>query len=622
MSPSPPLVTTPGSITLPPGGTGGVTVTGPGPFTATGCPGIINGTVNGNVVNLVAVGVGVCAVVITGPGGVQTIVVATVTASTPLAVNPGTIALGTGGTGAVAITGTGPFTATGCPGIVNATVTGNVLSLAAVGVGVCVVVVTDANGVKATVIATVTATTPLAVTPPTITLGPGGTGSVVVTGTGPFTATGCPGIINATVSGNVVNLAAVAAGVCVIVVTGPNGLQATVLATVSATAPPITVNPTTVQLAPGGSAGVTVSGTGPFTATGCPGIINATVTGNVVNLVGVGLGVCAVVVTGPGGIKATVVATVSASTPLSLTPTTIGLLPGGTGSIAVTGTGPFAATGCPGIINATVTGNVVNLAAVGVGVCAVIVAGPSGVHATVVATVSAATPLTLTPTSINLGPGGTGSVAVTGTGPFTATGCPGIVNATVNGNVVNLAGVGVGVCVVVVTGPNGVTATVLATVAATPGISLVPTAVQLGTGATSAVAITGTGPFTATGCPGIINATVTGNVLNLASLGVGVCAVVVIGPGGVKATVLATVTVATPLVATPATVNLLTVGSTAPIAVTPPGSGPFTASGCPGIVNATVTANIVNVTSTGIGVCAVVITGAGGIQATALVTVT
>ncbi len=50
------------------------------------------------------------------------------------------------------------------------------------------------------------------------------------------------------------------------------------------------------------------------------------------------------------------------------------------------------------------------------------------------------------------------------TGPFAATGCPGIVTATVTGNVVNFVGVGAGVCVVVVTGPNGVTATIGTTV--------------------------------------------------------------------------------------------------------------------------------------------------------------
>ncbi len=184
----------------------------------------------------------------------------------------------------------------------------------------------------------------------------------------------------------------------------------------------------------------------------------------------------------------------------------------------------------------------------------------------------------------------------------------------------NLVGVGAGVCVVVVTGPNGVTATIGTTVSATPPIALAPTAVTLGAGGAGTVAITGTGPFTATGCPGIVNATVTGNVLNLAALGAGVCAVVVTGPGGVQATVLTTVNASTPLVATPPTALLTVLAPIAPVTIT--GTGPFTATACPGVVSASVTGNVVTLTRIGIGVCAVVITGAGGLQTTVLVTST
>ncbi|MDQ2738505.1 MAG: hypothetical protein M3Y35_07820, partial [Actinomycetota bacterium] len=385
-------------------------------------------------------------------------------------------------------------------------------------------------------------------------------------------------------------------GTCVVVLTGPGGGQGTITVTVVPGAP-LTATPGVISLLPGGAGGITINGPGPFTATGCPGIINATVTGNVVNLVAVGAGVCAIVITGPGGVQTTVVATVSGAAPIAITPGTIQLGVGGTGTLPITGTGPFTATSCPGIINATVTGSVLNLAAVGVGVCVVVVTGPNGVTATVVATVAAATPLAVTPTTITLAPGGTGSIAVSGSGPITATGCPGIINATVTGNVVNLVAVGVGVCAVVIVGPGGVQATVLATVAAAAPIALSPTTIVVGSGASAPIAIIGTGPFTATGCPGIINATITGNVLNLAAVGVGVCVVVVTGPGGVQATVLATVAAAAPLVLTPATVNLVGIGSIAPVTIT--GTGPFTATGCPGIVSAVVTANIVNLTETG-----------------------
>ncbi len=452
----------------------------------------------------------------------------------------------------------------------------------------------------------------------TIGVGIGAPIGVPIIGTGPFTVVGCPGIVNATVNGNVIDLTGVGVGTCVVVVTSPGGGQGTITVTVAAGVP-IVATPGTISLLPGGTGGFTLNGPGPFTAVGCPGIINATVTGNIVNLVAVGVGVCAVVVTGPGGIQTVVGVTVAANTPLGVNPGIIQLGVGGTGNVAITGTGPFTASSCPGIINATVTGNVLNLVAAGVGVCVILVTGPNGVTATVVATVVASTPLTVTPPSITLGPNGTGSVVVTGQGPFTATGCPGIINAMVSGNVVNLVGVNAGVCVIVITGPGGVQATVLATVlATTPPIALSPTAVQLGNGGTSAIAITGTGPFTATGCPGIINASVTGNVLNLVAVGVGVCAVVVIGPTGAQATVLATVLAAAPLVVTPATANLVGIGSVSPVTVT--GTGPFTATGCPGIVTATVSGNIVNLTETGIGVCAVVIVGAGGVQATVLVT--
>ncbi|MDP9110821.1 MAG: hypothetical protein M3M96_04230 [Candidatus Eremiobacteraeota bacterium] len=533
------------------------------------------------------------------------------------------VTVGNGGGGgapvSVPVTGTGPFTATGCPGIVNATVTGSVVNLVGVGAGTCVVVITGPNGAQGTITVTVSPAPPITASPGTIGLLPGATGGFTVSGPGPFTATGCPGIVNATVTGNVVNLVAVGAGVCAVVVTGPGGVQTIVNTTVSANTP-LAANPGTINLGTGGTGAITVTGTGPFTATGCPGIINATVTGNVVNLAGVGAGVCVIVITDANGVKTTVVGTVTAATPLTATPAVINLGPGGTGSISVSGTGPFTATGCPGIINATVTGNVVNLVGVGAGVCAILITGPNGVQTTVVGTVSATTPITANPTTVQLAPGATAGVTIAGTGPFTATGCPGIVTATVTGNVVNLVGVGAGVCVVVVTGPNGVTATIGTTVSATPPIALAPTAVTLGAGGAGTVAITGTGPFTATGCPGIVNATVTGNVLNLAALGAGVCAVVVTGPGGVQSTVLTTVNASTPLVATPATANLTVLSPIVPVTIT--GTGPFTATACPGVVSASVTGNVVTLTRIGIGVCAVVITGAGGVQTTVLVTST
>jgi len=539
---------------------------------------------------------------------------AAITASVPA------VTLGNGGSASIPVTGTGPFMAVGCPGIVNATVNGSVVNLVSVGVGTCVVVVTSPNQGQGTITTTVSPSAPLVATPGALALLPGGTGGFTLNGPGPFTATGCPGIVNATVSGNVVSLVAVGTGVCAVVVTGPGGVQAVVDTTVAATTP-LAATPGALTLGTGGTGSVALAGTGPFTATSCPGIVNATVTGNVLNLAAVGAGVCAVVVTDPNGVKTTVVTTVTAATPLVASPNAINLGPGGTGSVAGTGTGPFTATSCPGIINTTVTGNVVNLAAAGAGVCVIVITGPSGVQTTVVGTVSAtAPPIAATPTSLQLAPGATSGVTLTGTGPFTVTGCPGIVTAAVTGNVVNLTGVAAGACIVVVTGANGAKATILTTVSATPPITLAPSALQLGTGGTSAVAITGTGPFTAIGCPGVVTATVTGNMLNLTGVGAGVCAVIVAGPGGVQSTVTTTVTGAAPLVTTPATVNLVGVGSTAPVTVT--GAGPFTATGCPGIVNATVTGNVVNVTSVGVGVCAVVITGAGGVQSTVLVNAT
>ncbi len=459
---------------------------------------------------------------------------------------------------------------------------------------------------------------PVPVSVPAITIAPGtGVTSVPIAGTGPFVASGCPGIVNATVNGNAVNLVGVGVGTCVVVVTGPNGAQGTITVTVAA-GTPIAAVPGSLSLLPGAIGGFTISGPGPFTATSCPGIVNATVNGNVVNVVAVGVGICAVVVTGPGGIQTVVPITVAATTPLSANPGTINLGVGANGTVALTGTGPFTATGCNGIVNASVNGNVLNLVGVGVGACVVVVTDANGVKATVVATVTAATPLTVTPTTLNLGPNGTGAIVVSGNGPFTATGCPGIVNATVTGNVVNVAAVGVGVCAIVITGPNGVQATVLTTVSATAPIAANPTAITLAPGGNAGVTINGTGPFTVTGCNGIVNATITGNVLNLVGVGVGVCAVVVVGPNGVQTTVLTTVIAAAPLSTTPATVNLVGIGSTAPVTIT--GTGPFTATACPGIVNATITGNVLNVTSAGVGVCAVVITGGGGIQTTVLVT--
>ena len=112
--------------------------------------------------------------------------------------------------------------------------------------------------------------------------------------------------------------------------------------------------------------------------------MTATVTGNVLNLTGVGAGVCAVVVAGPGGVQSTVTTTVTGAAPLVTTPATVNLVGvGSTAPVTVTGAGPFTAIGCPGIVNATVTGNVVNVTSAGVGACAVVITGAGGVQSTV-----------------------------------------------------------------------------------------------------------------------------------------------------------------------------------------------------------------------------------------------
>jgi len=220
--------------------------------------------------------------------------------STPPTVNPPIVSIGVGGILNVTIGGTGPFTVTGCNGLLTSVLNGNVLTLNVGALtGTCNLVVTGPGG---------SVTVPVTITPggiPTVppigTIGVGGLVTVAIGGTGPFTVTGCNGLLNIGVlNGNLLTLTGLNSGTCTLTVTGPGGTT-TVPVTISPGVS-LTLTPANLTVALLGSASFTVSGTGPFTTSGCTGIVDASVSGNTVTVTGKTLlGACDLLVQGPTG---------------------------------------------------------------------------------------------------------------------------------------------------------------------------------------------------------------------------------------------------------------------------------------------------------------------------------
>lgn len=141
----------------------------------------------------------------------------------PLTTNapPNGLAFASNGSSAQNVTVSGgqqPYTLSGCAGVANASVSGNVMSVTPTGAGNCVVTVADASGLSASVAVTVAAApSPLAVAPSSLgftsTSAPA-QAATVTGGTPPYTISGCQNIAAASVSNGTLAISPVAPGTC------------------------------------------------------------------------------------------------------------------------------------------------------------------------------------------------------------------------------------------------------------------------------------------------------------------------------------------------------------------------------------------------------------------------
>jgi len=148
------------------------------------------------------------------------------------------------------------------------------------------------------------------ISPSIVTVGTGGLTLTVgnllnlnIGGVGPFSVGGSCinlGILGEVLNGNVLSLTTLLPGSCTLTITGPGGTIN--IPVVSSLGSPLTVLPTSLlNILPGVLQTLTVTGTGPFTTSGCTGLVNASVLGNTINVTALGAGACFLTITGPSG---------------------------------------------------------------------------------------------------------------------------------------------------------------------------------------------------------------------------------------------------------------------------------------------------------------------------------
>ncbi|MBD5655964.1 MAG: multicopper oxidase domain-containing protein, partial [Candidatus Eremiobacteraeota bacterium] len=125
-----------------------VTVSGgKAPYSISGCTGVANGSVNGNVVTVTPTGAGACVGIVADSGGLTVPIPVTVQGvGSPISLLPNSLAFNTPTSPAQTSTiagGFAPYAATGCGGIAVASVNGATLSVSPQASGTCTITVTD-----------------------------------------------------------------------------------------------------------------------------------------------------------------------------------------------------------------------------------------------------------------------------------------------------------------------------------------------------------------------------------------------------------------------------------------------------------------------------------------------
>ncbi|UCF92793.1 MAG: PQQ-binding-like beta-propeller repeat protein [Desulfobacterales bacterium] len=244
----------------------------------------------------------------------------------------------------------------------------------------------------------------------------------------------------------------------------------------------LSVDPTALALAPGGSATATVSGgSAPYTLNnpGDPAVVTTQLTDSTLTVDAQAVGDTDITISDSAWNSVTVA--VSVGVELAVNPATLTLPVGGVGTASVSGgTSPYAAYSYdPGVAAVeldAVSGDTLTVTGVDVGTTSIHVndseTGTGSIGVTVVS------PLGVSPQTLSLGLGETGTIAVTGGyGVYSvASGNESVATASVSGGLVTINGIGSGNISVTVSDTSGQQTTVIVSVGsvATPGLGDCP----------------------------------------------------------------------------------------------------------------------------------------------------
>jgi hypothetical protein len=499
-----PLFTTaPSTIVMAVGGVGTYSISGgkaPYSFSSSNVS-VVTGSINvvSNILSLNAVGFGTAQILVFDSTGASVAIAVTVPSGNDgislFTSAPSAVTMPAGASSTFSIGGgAAPYTVTSSNiGIATVqTIAGNKFTVTAGAVGAGQLIILDAVGASVSIVVNVNAgnsTTNLyTVAPSNLTLAIGGVPKTFAVGggTGPYLAsTSNASVATASISGNVLTLNGLAAGVAEVFVFDATGASVTITITIPSSennSPLFTSAPSAVVMKKDGVNSYAIGGgKAPYSFSSSNTNVVTGVVSNVTNTItlqSVAVGTAQIVVLDSTGASVGIAVTVttgSESIPLFTTaPSDIVTTVGAPHSYQVSGgTAPYLATSSnAAVVTGTITGSTLNLNVLSPGSGQIFVYDANGTAVTisvVVTSGSVSTSLfTTAPSAITMAfAGGTSSYKIGGgSGGYTAaSGNAGVATATiVGGTTLTITSIAIGTAQIIVSDSSGATVTILVTI--------------------------------------------------------------------------------------------------------------------------------------------------------------
>jgi hypothetical protein len=496
---------------------------------------VATASLSGNSLTVIGIAPGTANIAITDTAGGKITIVVTTTSQTLFTTAPEQVSI-TPGTSAVYSIGggSGPYTATSSnTTVATASVTGNSLTVAGIGLGTASVAITDAAGAKVTIaVATNNSQALFTTAPAQVSITPGKNAVYTIGGgSGTYTVTSSnPNVIIASVSGNSLTLAGVAPGNANVAITDAAGVKITISVATINSQPLFTTAPAQVSITPGKNAIYTIGGgSGPYTATSSnSNVITASVSGNSLTVVGIAPGTANVTITDAAGEKVTItVATLNNQALFTTAGGQVSITPG-TGAIYAIGggNGPYSATSSnTSVATASVSGTSLTVQAIASGAATITVTDATGNQLPITVKTSNSDALfTTAPTQVSITPGTSGVYTIGGgSSPYLATSSnTSVAKVKVSGSLLTIDSITAGKANIAVTDSAGKSVSINVafddpTWSAEPLFITAPTSITLPYGgAVSYLIAGGVPPYTASSSsPTVVAAGVSGTSLNI-----------------------------------------------------------------------------------------------------------